>query len=75
MKLIGNYVRRSFNEKGNVEITFELPNYGSKLQTDDLKKVQYILDIKEPRSQRSVNQNALMWELLGKISIKISGIS
>ena len=73
MKLIGKYIRRSLNENNNVEITFELPNYGSKAQSDELEKTTYMLDIREPKSQRSLNQNALMWELIGEISMKISG--
>jgi regulator of RNase E activity RraB len=73
MKLIGNYVRRSLNEAGNVEITFELPSYGSKMQAEELQKHTYTLDIREPRNTRSLNQNALMWELLGEISMKMNG--
>ena len=67
VKLVGNYIRKSVNENQNLEITFEVVPWASKREIDDLKKGEYLLQIKDIRNKRSLNQNALLWELIGEI--------
>lgn len=66
-KLIGNFIRKSRNEDGNLEITFELtePIYESYAQT--LKKGAYSVVIDSVKRLRTLNQNSLMWGLIGDI--------
>lgn len=66
-KLIGNYLRKSRNEDGNLEITFELtePIYESYAQT--LEKGSYSLIIDSVKRIRTNEQNRLMWGLIGDI--------
>ena len=67
-KLIGNFIRKSRNEDGNLEITFELtePIYESYAQT--LEKGAYSVIIDSVKHLRTNNQNRLMWALIKEIS-------
>lgn len=66
-KLIGNFIRKSRNEDGNLEITFELsePIYESYAQT--LEKGAYSVIIDSVKHLRTNNQNRLMWALIKEI--------
>ena len=66
-KLIGNYLRKSRNEDGNLEMTFELtePIYESYAQT--LEKGSYSLIIDSVKRIRTNEQNRLMWALIKEI--------
>lgn len=66
-KLIGNFVRKSRNEDGNLEITFELtePMYEAYAQT--LEKGVYSVIIDSVRRLRTLEQNRLMWRLIKEI--------
>lgn len=66
-KLIGNFIRKSRNEDGNLEITFELtkPIYESYAQT--LEKGEYSVIIDSVKHLRTLKQNDLMWGLIGDI--------
>ena len=66
-KLIGNYLRKSRNEDGNLEITFELtePIYESYAQT--LEKGSYSVIIDSVKQLRTNEQNWLMWHLIKEI--------
>ncbi len=66
-KLIGNFIRKSRNEDGNLEITFELtePIYESYAQT--LEKGSYSLIIDSVKRIRTNEQNRLMWHLIKEI--------
>lgn len=68
IKIYGKYQRRAVNDSGELEITFTVPGYQSKRETDKLEKGQdYNLQIGKPKSKRSLAQNNLLWELIGEI--------
>lgn len=68
MKVIGEYIRKSYDELGNVEITVSIKNYNDKKAIDQLSKDTYSFEIKKPRSQRSINQNSLFWKMCSLIA-------
>lgn len=69
-KLIGNYLRKSVNENGNIELTFEISSYGSKREAEQLKKQEYRITLADVKSKRSIQQNNLLWAVIGDISQK-----
>ena len=72
MKLLARYHHRVINpDTGNLEITFAISDYNSKANTEELEKELYSLEIKKPRSKRSLNQNAYLWSLIHELSLKI----
>ena len=72
IKLTGQYVRKSINEQGELEITLSLKDYHSKKAVEELKKeVPYQIEIKQFRSKRSLNQNAYMWLIIKRIAEKL----
>ena len=73
MKIIANYERRSINEAGNPELTFEIKSWGSKREIEELNKGDYTLEIRKVKSKRSLQQNALLWELIGEIGRVLNG--
>lgn len=69
--MIGNYIKKVINEKGNIEITFEISENGSKMQTNDIKKDEtYLIEFKDIKQKRTLNQNAFMWKCLELIAEK-----
>ena len=73
MKAIGQYKRYSTNEKGNMEVTFELTNSYYKLRVTELEKDKdYSIHIDKIKSKRSQQQNKYMWALLGQIAVKLN---
>lgn len=74
MKLTGTYKRRSINENGNVEITFEISEYRSKKECQSFEKDKpYLIDAKVKKNQRSLHQNAMLWQLIGEICMVENG--
>ncbi len=73
MKLTADYTRRSINENGEVELTFTLADFGAIKASQTLDKKRYTLDLKEYKSSRSLEQNRLIWALIGEIDKKING--
>lgn len=72
IKLLGKYLHRVINyETGDLEITFTISDYNSKANTDELEKELYSLEIKKPRSKRSLNQNAYLWSLIHELALKM----
>ena len=72
IKLLGEYLHRVINyETGDLEITFTISDYNSKANTEELEKELYSLEIKKPRSKRSLNQNAYLWTLIRELALKI----
>ena len=70
MKLIGNYVRSLYNEKGELEVTFKLSNYWHIKQSRSLNDTDnYKLDISVVKQKRSIEQNRYMWALLHQLEI------
>lgn len=68
MKIIANYTRKLVDDNGNIEITFTVDNWAFKRSINDLTKQPYSLEIKVPKSKRSIDQNRLFWEIVGQIS-------
>ena len=72
IKLLGKYLHRVINyETGDLEITFTISDYNSKANTDELEKELYSIEIKKPRSKRSLNQNAYLWSLVHELALKM----
>lgn len=72
IKLLGKYLHRVINyETGDLEITFTISDYNSKTNTEELEKELYSLEIKKPRSKRSLNQNAYLWTLIHELALKM----
>lgn len=70
MNIYGDYIRRTTDENGDTEITFKIHNYRDKQAAKDLEKEQiYKIGLTPAKSKRSLEQNALMWELIHEINI------
>lgn len=73
IKVLGKYLHRVINpDTGDLEITFAVSDYNSKANTEELEKEQYLLEIKKPRSKRSLNQNAYLWSLVHELALKMN---
>lgn len=68
IKINGNYIKKEYDEIGNVEITFSFQHFYDKKKADELKEGIYCLEIKKPKSKRSLNQNAYMWAIIHEIA-------
>ena len=69
MKVQGNYIRKSYDENMNMEITFLIKDYNSKKAVEELEKeTPYSIEIKKVRSKRSLNQNAFFWKIVSMIA-------
>lgn len=69
--MIGKYLKKVINENGNVEITFEISEKGSKIQADEIEKDKiYLIELKDIKKKRTLNQNAFMWKCLELIAEK-----
>ena len=53
MKLIGNFIRRSIDEDGDMEITFKISNWQYRKWIEALKKKEYAIEIRD-RSIRTI---------------------
>lgn len=72
IKILGKYLHRVINpDTGDLEITFSISDYNSKANTEELEKELYSLEIKKPRSKRSLNQNAYLWSLIHELALKM----
>lgn len=72
IKILGKYLHRVINpDTGDLEITFAVSDYNSKANTEELEKELYSLEIKKPRSKRSLNQNAYLWSLIHELALKM----
>ena len=72
MKIIANYTRKLIDDNGNVEITFTVDNWAFKRSVNELMKQPYAIEIKAPKSKRSLDQNRLLWEIIGQISKELN---
>ena len=72
IKVLGKYLHRVINpDTGDLEITFAVSDYNSKANTEELEKELYSLEIKKPRSKRSLNQNNYLWSLVHELALKM----
>lgn len=70
MNVYGEYVRRVTDENGDIEVTFKIHNYRDKEVTKELEKDKtYKIGLNIVKSKRTLEQNALMWELIHEINI------
>lgn len=70
MDINGEYIRKVINEDGDVELTIKVSNYRDKELIKELsKETPYRIKLTPIKSQRTLEQNALMWELIHEISI------
>ena len=72
MKILGRYTGIGIGRNGYPEIRFQLDEMALN-SIQKLPEGDYALDIKKPRNKRSLNQNALLWELIGNIDMKLNG--
>ncbi len=68
IKLIADYVRKSRNEDGDLEITFALPNVMYEKYAESLKKQGYSLVINDIKEIRTLGQNGFLWALIREIA-------
>ena len=68
IKVVGDYIRKSYDENGNVEITVSIKNYNDKKKIDQLQKDTYSFEIKKPKSKRSLRQNRYFWKLCNMVA-------
>ena len=72
IKIFAKYLHRVINpDTGELEVTFSISDYNSKANTEELEKGLYSLDIKKPRSKRSLNQNSYLWSLVHDLALKM----
>ena len=69
MKIIANYTRKLVDDKRQyLKLHSQLIIGRLKRNVNDLTKQPYSLEIKVPKSKRSIDQNRLFWEIVGQIS-------
>lgn len=68
---------RQTDEEGNIIVSFVVKGYErriAEMACDDAKKMASInISINEPKSKRSLEQNAMLWSLLTKLAEKTAG--
>ncbi len=65
MKINARYSKHLFDKRHHAELTLIVPNYRHTIMLDELDcDKNYIVEIKEVKSQRSIEQNKLLWALL-----------
>lgn len=70
MNITCEYLKSVTNEEGDKEITFLVRNYKDKEQIKDLEKEKpYRISLNLIKSKRSIEQNALLWNLIHEISV------
>lgn len=78
MKIRAQFDRATYTEDGSLCLTFKgLDRYAGRKLLGELKekddKQIYVLDLKEIKSKRSLNQNALFWELCDRLTEATTG--
>lgn len=71
MKINAKYQGHLFNQKHHAELRLLITNYRHCSYLDDLdSEKEYSVEIKVVKSQRSIQQNKLLWSLLHSLEIK-----
>lgn len=74
MDFNAEYVRKSINENGEVEITLKLNNYYDQEVIKSIEKdTLYRFKASEVKSKRSIEQNKFMWAMLDEICTALGG--
>lgn len=65
MRFLAKYERKHITKEG-IEITFNVPHsyFGS---IEQIENKEYVLELTNPSNKRSLNQNSMLWELIGEI--------
>lgn len=72
--MTGRFKEKLLNSTGNYLVTFELENYSSKVQAENLKVgTEYKFEPKEVKSKRSLQQNKFLWKCLEIIAYHEQG--
>lgn len=73
MNITATYKEKKTNEEGRKELTFILNSYQDEIIANELLKVPYRITLTEIKTKRTIQQNALFWELIHEISIAENG--
>lgn len=71
-KILARYTGVGIGKTGAPEARFTLSETAL-IALQGLQAGEYDVEIKKPRNKRSLNQNALLWELIGNISFEECG--
>lgn len=69
-----NYVRKSRNEDGRLEITLEVNSVHDEQIIEEIEKALYRVSMTPVKSKRSIQQNKYLWELIHDISVARNGL-
>lgn len=72
MKILIHDMQSTLYATGGIGLAFDCDT-NSKQEILQLEKGDYVLQLNKPTNKRSLNQNALLWELIGQIDIKENG--
>lgn len=75
-KFVADKCSRMTDEDGNIILTFtvsSLSRESARMTAEEVKGKQVVVDVKEYKSKRSVEQNKMLWALLGKMAEAMSG--
>lgn len=77
-KFIADRTYRMTDENGNLIISFVVSGerkHGGLIAFEELRKIDGLIDVdlKKYKSKRSLEQNRLLWALLGKMAMAMSG--
>lgn len=74
MILEGKYLKTVGRMDGQMEVTFEVPNYFQREMSKKIKDTKmYSIEVKEIKDKRSLQQNRYMWKLLSEIAQEVNG--
>jgi hypothetical protein len=77
MKFVAEKCSRMTDEDGNVIVSFKVTGYERRLAemaVESSKKLAAIsVELTEKKSQRSLDQNAMLWSLITKLSLRTCG--
>jgi len=73
MKIIGKYNSKLLDENNNLILQLSISDFNSKKRIEELDKTKtYNIEIKEVKSKRSLQQNKLLWEIIGDLAAEMS---
>ena len=73
-RFIAKNVKRLIDENGEIIVQFKALNTTALTAVEEQKdETPLVVDFKKYKSKRSIEQNRLLWALLGKLSEAING--
>lgn len=73
MKFIAKNTLISMYPTGGISLTFDC-SISAKEKLQELKQGDYVVTIEKLTNKRSLNQNSLLWKLIGEINEEINGV-